>query len=202
MAIADYQSEADEDAQAREREEIKRLLYVALTRARDRLYLSATVEGRTVPDGTRQPRRGAAARRSRRCSCRSLADTTTSLGRDADARSLADRRFAPLSGDSARNGRPATSSTVTARPSAARALRLLPAISATRTTDRSGFPLPLAADPGDPVRTAGFGVDLVGACGRRHVAPKSSRFGADFAKICRFRADFHCVGPGHFIESG
>src|SRR5260221_3971064 len=43
VAIADYQSDADEDAQAREREETKRLLYVALTRARDRLYLSATV---------------------------------------------------------------------------------------------------------------------------------------------------------------
>ena len=43
VAIADYQSEADADMQAREREEIKRLLYVALTRARDRLYLSATV---------------------------------------------------------------------------------------------------------------------------------------------------------------
>jgi len=44
VAIADYQSEADEDAQAREREESKRLLYVALTRARDRLYLSATAK--------------------------------------------------------------------------------------------------------------------------------------------------------------
>jgi ATP-dependent helicase/nuclease subunit A len=44
VAIADYQSEADEDAQNREREETKRLLYVALTRARDRLYLSTTVE--------------------------------------------------------------------------------------------------------------------------------------------------------------
>ena len=44
MAIADYQSEADEDVSAREREESKRLLYVALTRARDRLYLSATVK--------------------------------------------------------------------------------------------------------------------------------------------------------------
>jgi ATP-dependent helicase/nuclease subunit A len=44
VAIADYQSEADEDAVAREREESKRLLYVALTRARDRLYLSATAE--------------------------------------------------------------------------------------------------------------------------------------------------------------
>jgi len=44
VAIADYQSDADEDAQAREREETKRLLYVALTRARDRLYLSATMK--------------------------------------------------------------------------------------------------------------------------------------------------------------
>jgi ATP-dependent helicase/nuclease subunit A len=44
VSIADYQSEADEDARARDREETKRLLYVALTRARDRLYLSATVK--------------------------------------------------------------------------------------------------------------------------------------------------------------
>jgi ATP-dependent helicase/nuclease subunit A len=44
VAIADYQSDADEDALTRDREETKRLLYVALTRARDRLYLSATVE--------------------------------------------------------------------------------------------------------------------------------------------------------------
>ena len=44
VAIADYQSEADEDAANKDREESKRLLYVALTRARDRLYLSATVE--------------------------------------------------------------------------------------------------------------------------------------------------------------
>jgi len=44
VAIADYQSEADEDAQARDREESKRLLYVAMTRARDRLYLSAALK--------------------------------------------------------------------------------------------------------------------------------------------------------------
>jgi ATP-dependent helicase/nuclease subunit A len=44
VAVADYQSEADEDAQAREREETKRLLYVALTRGRDRLYLSAALK--------------------------------------------------------------------------------------------------------------------------------------------------------------
>jgi ATP-dependent exoDNAse (exonuclease V) beta subunit len=53
VAVADYQSEADEDAVARDREETKRLLYVALTRARDRLYLSAA-----VPNGTFRATRG------------------------------------------------------------------------------------------------------------------------------------------------
>jgi ATP-dependent helicase/nuclease subunit A len=53
VAVGDYQSEADEDATARDREESKRLLYVALTRARDRLYLSATVQ-----DGTCRTTRG------------------------------------------------------------------------------------------------------------------------------------------------
>ncbi len=43
VAVADYQSDADEDTQAREREETKRLLYVAMTRARDRLYLCGVV---------------------------------------------------------------------------------------------------------------------------------------------------------------
>ena len=72
VAIADFQSEADEEAQAREREETKRLLYVALTRARDRLYLSATAENWDVPDRPRQPRRRAAqvARRPPRRSIR------------------------------------------------------------------------------------------------------------------------------------
>jgi hypothetical protein len=52
VAIADYQSEADEDAGARDREETKRLLYVALTRARDRLYLAGVV-GRGAFKATR-----------------------------------------------------------------------------------------------------------------------------------------------------
>ncbi|MBS1816481.1 MAG: UvrD-helicase domain-containing protein [Acidobacteria bacterium] len=56
VAIADYQSEADEDTVAREREETKRLLYVALTRARDRLYLSGSVS-----NGQFRPTRGALA---------------------------------------------------------------------------------------------------------------------------------------------
>jgi ATP-dependent helicase/nuclease subunit A len=51
VAIADFQSEADEETQAREREETKRLLYVALTRARDRLYLSATAGGGSCRTG-------------------------------------------------------------------------------------------------------------------------------------------------------
>jgi ATP-dependent exoDNAse (exonuclease V) beta subunit len=52
VSIADYQSEADEDASARDREETKRLLYVALTRARDRLYLSAALKDGKVKAGT------------------------------------------------------------------------------------------------------------------------------------------------------
>ncbi len=51
VAIGDFESEADEDAQARDREETKRLLYVALTRARDRLYLSGVVKGGTLKAG-------------------------------------------------------------------------------------------------------------------------------------------------------
>ena len=51
VAIGDYQNEADKDLEAKETEEAKRLLYVALTRARDRLYLGATLnrEGRFAP---------------------------------------------------------------------------------------------------------------------------------------------------------
>ena len=53
VSIGDFESEADEDATAREREETKRLLYVALTRARDRLYLAAALK-----DGAFKPGRG------------------------------------------------------------------------------------------------------------------------------------------------
>lgn len=42
VAIGDHKSAADRDLEAREAEETKRLLYVALTRARDRLYLCGT----------------------------------------------------------------------------------------------------------------------------------------------------------------
>jgi ATP-dependent exoDNAse (exonuclease V) beta subunit len=53
VSIGDFESEADEDGTAREREETKRLLYVAVTRARDRLYLAAAVK-----DGVFKPGRG------------------------------------------------------------------------------------------------------------------------------------------------
>jgi ATP-dependent helicase/nuclease subunit A len=43
VSIGEHESEGDRDADAREAEENKRLLYVALTRARDRLYLAGTV---------------------------------------------------------------------------------------------------------------------------------------------------------------
>jgi ATP-dependent helicase/nuclease subunit A len=51
VAVGDYRSEADEDDAAREREETKRLLYVAMTRARDRLYLSTALKDGRVPAG-------------------------------------------------------------------------------------------------------------------------------------------------------
>ncbi|HEY1309007.1 MAG TPA: UvrD-helicase domain-containing protein [Vicinamibacterales bacterium] len=56
VAVGDYQSSGDEDSSAREREETKRLLYVALTRARDRLYLSTVLK-----DGQIKPGRGSLA---------------------------------------------------------------------------------------------------------------------------------------------
>jgi ATP-dependent helicase/nuclease subunit A len=43
VSIGEYHSEADRDLEAKETEEAKRLLYVALTRARDRLYFATTI---------------------------------------------------------------------------------------------------------------------------------------------------------------
>jgi len=56
VAVGDFRSRADEDAAAKEAEESKRLLYVALTRARDRLYLASVLK-----DGALQPGRGSLA---------------------------------------------------------------------------------------------------------------------------------------------
>jgi ATP-dependent exoDNAse (exonuclease V) beta subunit len=44
LSVGDFQSEADKDAKAKDREETKRLLYVALTRARDRIYLASEIK--------------------------------------------------------------------------------------------------------------------------------------------------------------
>jgi ATP-dependent exoDNAse (exonuclease V) beta subunit len=56
VAVGDFRSDSDEDEAAREREETKRLLYVAITRARDRLYL-----GSVLKEGRLQPGRGSLA---------------------------------------------------------------------------------------------------------------------------------------------
>jgi len=56
VAVGDFQSSGDEDQAAKEREETKRLLYVAVTRARDRLYLASVLK-----DGRLQPGRGSLA---------------------------------------------------------------------------------------------------------------------------------------------
>lgn len=56
VAVGPFVSETDELEKDREREETKRLLYVALTRARDRLYLCSVLK-----DGLMQPGRGSLA---------------------------------------------------------------------------------------------------------------------------------------------
>ncbi len=50
VSVGDFLSDADQDSAAKDREETKRLLYVAVTRARDRLYLGTVVkDGQVVP---------------------------------------------------------------------------------------------------------------------------------------------------------
>ena len=46
VSVGTFRSAADQDAADRDREELKRLLYVAVTRARDRLYLATTLDDR------------------------------------------------------------------------------------------------------------------------------------------------------------
>ena len=43
VSISDHENDSDRDDDDKEHEETKRLLYVALTRARDRLYLGGTI---------------------------------------------------------------------------------------------------------------------------------------------------------------
>jgi ATP-dependent helicase/nuclease subunit A len=57
VAIGDFESDADTQREPRDAEETKRLLYVACTRARDRLYLSTVTK-----DGRVQPAPGSLAR--------------------------------------------------------------------------------------------------------------------------------------------
>ena len=52
VSVAPFRSEADDDQRLRDQEETKRLLYVATTRARDRLYLSATLTEGVVKVGS------------------------------------------------------------------------------------------------------------------------------------------------------
>lgn len=50
VAVGDFQSEADDDQVNKDREETKRMLYVALSRARDRVYLATVLkDGRMRP---------------------------------------------------------------------------------------------------------------------------------------------------------
>jgi ATP-dependent helicase/nuclease subunit A len=56
VSVGPFVSETDEIEREREREETKRLMYVALTRARDRLYLASVLK-----DGALQPGRGSLA---------------------------------------------------------------------------------------------------------------------------------------------
>ncbi|HEY7059497.1 MAG TPA: UvrD-helicase domain-containing protein [Vicinamibacterales bacterium] len=51
VAVGPFVSESDEEERAREREETKRLLYVALTRARDRLYLASVLKNGLLAPG-------------------------------------------------------------------------------------------------------------------------------------------------------
>jgi ATP-dependent exoDNAse (exonuclease V) beta subunit len=51
VSVAPFRSEADQDQRPRDQEETKRLLYVATTRARDRLYLAATLTDGVVKVG-------------------------------------------------------------------------------------------------------------------------------------------------------
>ena len=58
VSVGPFISDTDEAERERERHETRRLLYVAITRARDRLYLSSTLKDGAFVSGTRQPGRG------------------------------------------------------------------------------------------------------------------------------------------------
>ena len=49
VSVGNFPSDTDQDTTDQEREETKRLLYVAVTRARDRLYLASVVKDGHMP---------------------------------------------------------------------------------------------------------------------------------------------------------
>jgi ATP-dependent helicase/nuclease subunit A len=51
VAVGDFLSDADEEAATKDREESKRLMYVTLTRARDRLYLGSVLRAACIACG-------------------------------------------------------------------------------------------------------------------------------------------------------
>ncbi|MEI6666590.1 MAG: UvrD-helicase domain-containing protein [Acidobacteriota bacterium] len=69
VAVGDFHAEFDDDAADRDDEEIKRLLYVAITRARDRLYLTST-----TTRGVMTTRRGSLASVMPTTLCEAVAD--------------------------------------------------------------------------------------------------------------------------------
>ncbi|HEY3159651.1 MAG TPA: UvrD-helicase domain-containing protein, partial [Vicinamibacterales bacterium] len=127
VAAGDFRSDADEDATAKEKEETKRLLYVALTRARDRLYL-----GSVLKDGRLQPGRG------------SLADVLPSSLIDVFAGVAADAEWRASSGAIHRFRRcePANGEPANLEPS-----NLKPADPGSRIPDPGLAPLIDAASP-------------------------------------------------------
>ena len=58
VTVGPFVSEVDEAERQREKHETKRLLYVALTRARDRLYLASALKDGDHGSRSREPRRG------------------------------------------------------------------------------------------------------------------------------------------------
>ncbi len=60
VSVGPFVSDTDEAEKERERHETRRLLYVALTRARDRLYLASTLKEGAVRPRPRQPGGGPA----------------------------------------------------------------------------------------------------------------------------------------------
>ena len=194
VAIADYQSEADEDAQAREREETEA---AALRRADARARSALSVgdgEGRRVPDGAGQPRRGAAGGRAR--AVRRARPRARAIGRAARPTR---ERAAPQTPAPLDDFAPPSMRTV--RPTAGRCASALALRFADQDDRTVGLAAAVAADPGDPVRAARFGVDLIRAGAGGHLTSESIRFRPISRRSAVFGPIYIASGPDHFIES-